>query len=160
MAVLLALVSAFAGLAILLVGVGVYGVVSRVVQSQMRSLGIRLALGATPASVRRSIGGDAIRLGAVGSAAGAARAAALWVWLPPQVLGRTLIDGPIVTLAIGVSVCFVPCCVPTVRCSASGLRAGLLPLTPSRRALAPSLCFGTSYVVTGAHRFHPKFILA
>ena len=33
--------------------------------------------------------------------------AALWVWLPPQVLGRTLIDGPIVTLAIGVSVCFV-----------------------------------------------------
>jgi predicted permease len=67
----LALVSLFAGLALTLAAVGVYGVVSSVVAERSREIGIRLALGATRDRVRREVVGDAVRIAALGLALGA-----------------------------------------------------------------------------------------
>jgi putative ABC transport system permease protein len=45
------LVSAFAGFAVLLAGVGIYGVIASVVQQRRREIGLRIALGANRAAV-------------------------------------------------------------------------------------------------------------
>ena len=64
----------FAGLALLLAAVGIYGVVSYAVGQQMREFGIRRALGATPADVLRLVmrrGGSLVLVGIAIGLAGA-----------------------------------------------------------------------------------------
>jgi len=68
---LLALIAAFSGVALLLAGVGVFGVVSFSVAQRTREIGIRLALGALPAQVLRSVLLDGLRLASIGIAIGA-----------------------------------------------------------------------------------------
>jgi predicted permease len=64
------LLSVFGGLALLLAGIGVYGVVSYAVAKRTRELGIRMSLGASAADVvRMSIGGG-MRLVVVGAVVG------------------------------------------------------------------------------------------
>jgi putative ABC transport system permease protein len=66
----LVLMSVFAGIALILTVAGVYGVVANAVQDKRREVGIRLALGARPASLLlRSLGESAIPV-AVGVFAG------------------------------------------------------------------------------------------
>jgi len=64
----------FGGLAGLLAVVGVYGVMAYNVRRARREFGIRLALGADPARVRRLVVGRGLLLGTVGVALGAAGA--------------------------------------------------------------------------------------
>ena len=71
------LATAFAGLAMLLAGVGLYGVTSFVVSRHTREIGIRMALGAQRTNVLRSILGQAARLAAVGLVLGTLCAFAL-----------------------------------------------------------------------------------
>ena len=71
------LAAVFAGLALLLAGVGVAGVVSRSVTDRTRELGIRLALGALPSSVRRLVLSRIVLLTGAGAALGLAGTAAL-----------------------------------------------------------------------------------
>ena len=71
------LLAVFAQIAFVLAAVGVYGLVSYDVSQRTGEIGIRLALGARPASVFRLILSQAAALAAIGIAAGLAAAWAL-----------------------------------------------------------------------------------
>jgi putative ABC transport system permease protein len=65
------LLSAFAGTALLLSALGIYGVVSYGVSRRERELGVRMALGAQAADVVRMVLGEGMRLSILGALAGA-----------------------------------------------------------------------------------------
>jgi predicted permease len=65
------LLSAFAGAALLLSALGIYGVVSYGVSRRERELGVRMALGAQAADVIRMVLGEGMRLSILGVLAGA-----------------------------------------------------------------------------------------
>ena len=62
------LVGLFAGLALLLGMLGIYGVASHTVTQRTREIGIRMALGARASEVARMVIGGALRLSAIGAA--------------------------------------------------------------------------------------------
>jgi hypothetical protein len=82
-----ALVFGFAALALALSLLGVYGVSAFRVRQQERELGIRLAIGATPAQLRRGVLGEAGRRVAIGAVIGVAVAAAAG-----RLIARSLFD--------------------------------------------------------------------
>jgi putative ABC transport system permease protein len=71
------LVAAFAGLAVLLAGIGIYGVISYGVNQRAFEMGLRMALGAQRGQVVRSVLGDAVRTALAGVAIGTALGVAL-----------------------------------------------------------------------------------
>ena len=71
------LLGCFAGSALLLALVGIYGVMSYTVGQQRHEIAIRLAMGATPTVVTRHVVGRALVLAFAGAAAGAVGALAL-----------------------------------------------------------------------------------
>jgi putative ABC transport system permease protein len=64
------LVGGFAGLALVLAGVGLYGVMAFSVAQRRREIGIRMALGAQASNVRSLVVSQALRMGAIGMGAG------------------------------------------------------------------------------------------
>jgi putative ABC transport system permease protein len=95
------LFSVFAGIGLLLVSVGVYGVVSYSVRQRRQEIGIRIALGATPQDVRSLVLKNGMRVIFTGIALGmllasfAARvlASQLWGvhWYDPLTLGGVVV---------------------------------------------------------------------
>ena len=73
----LTLLTAFAAVAVLLAAVGIFGVITYAVSRRTHEIGIRIALGAEPGSVMRSIVGEGLSIVSVGAAAGLAAAIAL-----------------------------------------------------------------------------------
>ena len=71
------LLGLFAGIALLLAVIGIYGVMSHFVRARTREIGIRMALGARPSDVLEMVGGVGLKLGAIGVVLGAALAAGL-----------------------------------------------------------------------------------
>jgi predicted permease len=71
------LLSSFAGLALLLAAVGIYGVLSYTVRRRVREIGIRMALGATGSDVLKLVVSDGMKPILVGVAIGLAAALAL-----------------------------------------------------------------------------------
>jgi ABC-type antimicrobial peptide transport system permease subunit len=64
------LLAIFAATALLLSSVGIYGVLTYIVAQRTREIGIRVALGATPAHVMRDVIWDGVRLAGAGLALG------------------------------------------------------------------------------------------
>jgi len=64
------LIGAFAGLAVLLSTIGIYGVLSYLVAQRTREIGVRMALGARPAQILRMLLNHGLGLGAIGIALG------------------------------------------------------------------------------------------
>jgi ABC-type antimicrobial peptide transport system permease subunit len=71
------LLTSFALIALVLAGVGVYGVMAYSVSQRTREMGVRMALGATPQSIFRLVLIEALRVVAIGVVAGLVAAAGL-----------------------------------------------------------------------------------
>jgi putative ABC transport system permease protein len=108
------LLSLFAGLALVLASVGIYGVISYAVAQRTREIGVRMALGARPADVLRLILGEGLKLVLVGAALGIVLALIATRFLTTMIYGVSatdpLIFASVITLlvAVSLSACYVP----------------------------------------------------
>jgi putative ABC transport system permease protein len=82
----------FAGLALLLASVGIYGVLAYAVSQRRQEIGIRIALGATPGNVAGLVLRQGLLLAASGVAIGAAAAFGLTRWMASLIFGVSTTD--------------------------------------------------------------------
>ncbi|MGB6669893.1 MAG: FtsX-like permease family protein, partial [Candidatus Acidiferrum sp.] len=111
------LLGIFAGLALILACIGVYGVLAYSVAQRTREIGVRMALGARPMDVTRMILGRGLKLSAVGLVAGVALAGALGILLRTLLFGVTP-AAPLVyagTAASLIIVALAACVIPAQR---------------------------------------------
>jgi predicted permease len=108
------LIAMFASTALVLSVVGIFGVVAYFVQQHARDIGIRLALGGTPARVRRMILFQGMRLVVAGVAVGVGAAVAASRFMGTIVFGvsatdpRMLAGVPAVLVAVALVACLAP----------------------------------------------------
>jgi putative ABC transport system permease protein len=86
------LVAIFAGLALLLAAIGIYGVMSYTVCRRTQEIGVRMALGAQLASMRRMILGQTLRLTLLGVGIGLAGAFVVARFLTSLLFGVSMYD--------------------------------------------------------------------
>jgi putative ABC transport system permease protein len=86
------LVTTFAGLALLLAMVGIFGVLAYTVQQRVRDFGLRRALGATSTDVLRLVASSAARVIAAGAAVGLASAVVLSRLITTMLFGVEPLD--------------------------------------------------------------------
>jgi predicted permease len=99
--VVLAVLGAFAGIALALAGLGIFGVMTHLTRSRTKEVSIRLALGASSREILGLILGEALGLAAAGTVIGVAAAAVLGRSVSAMLYGVSPIDP--VTLAAGVT---------------------------------------------------------
>jgi predicted permease len=111
------LLGIFAGLALVLACIGVYGVLAYSVAQRTREIGVRMALGARPLDVTRMILGRGLKLSAIGLVTGAVLAGALGILLRTLLFGVTP-AAPLVyagTAATLIIVALAACVIPAQR---------------------------------------------
>ena len=91
------LLAAFAGIALLLAAIGIYGVLSYAVEQRTREIGIRMALGASGAAVVRLIVSQAMRTIGLGLLAGIVAALALTRYMSALLYGVSSWDPAVFT---------------------------------------------------------------
>jgi predicted permease len=112
--IMMMLLGGFAGLALVLAAIGIYGVMSYAVAQRTREIGIRAALGASSASLMKMILGQGLMLAGVGVVIGVAGAAVLTSLLKSFLYGvtsrdlATFIGTPLLLTVIGLVACYVP----------------------------------------------------
>jgi putative ABC transport system permease protein len=116
------LIAAFAVLALLLAGIGIFGVISYGVSERTFEIGVRMALGAERGEVMRLIVGDGVRMALVGIAAGLLGAAGV-----ARAIRSMLVDVPTVDIPTLVAVALM--------LTAVAIGASILP---ARRAMRVS----------------------
>jgi putative ABC transport system permease protein len=111
------LLGIFAGLAMVLTAVGLYGVISYSVAQRTHEIGVRMALGAQPGDMMRLVVGQGLRLALVGVGLGLAGAFALTRFLSSLLFGVTSTDpasyAGVVSLLLGIV--FLACYIPARR---------------------------------------------
>lgn len=104
----------FAALALVLAGVGIYGVTSYAVTQQAREFGVRLALGAAPVDMLIMVIRRGLTLVGVGAAIGAMASVGVGRVLAAVVPGVNSADAPTyvtvgaILFTVGAAACFVP----------------------------------------------------
>jgi putative ABC transport system permease protein len=126
----LTLIVVFAAAAALLVAVGLYGVLATIVRQRVAEIGVRMAVGASPAQILQLVIVHGLRLSAVGIALGLAGAFVLTQAMTTMLVGVRPTD-PVTFLAMGfvfLVIAAVSCWLPARRAAAldpsSALRAG------------------------------------
>ena len=108
------LLSAFAALAVLLAGIGIYGVTSYVVGRRTHEMGIRLALGAARQDVLRMVLAQGVKLAFAGVALGLCAAFALTRLMVSLLFGVTPHDPltfvvvALFLIAVTLAACYIP----------------------------------------------------
>ena len=104
----------FAGIALFLAVIGIYGVMSYFVNARIHEIGVRVALGALPRDVLEMIGGLGLKLSAIGVALGAGLALALTRFITTSLYGvkptdpLTYVIVAVVIIAVALLACFIP----------------------------------------------------
>ncbi|MFZ0640590.1 MAG: ABC transporter permease [Candidatus Acidiferrales bacterium] len=107
-------VGGFGVLALLLAGIGIYGVLAYTTRQRTHEIGIRMALGAEPRDVLRLVLRQGLMLALVGLAIGLAASFVLTRALSSQLFGVTATDPltfaavAILLLAVALLACFIP----------------------------------------------------
>ncbi|MCA1650477.1 MAG: FtsX-like permease family protein, partial [Acidobacteria bacterium] len=81
------LAGAFAVVALILAAIGIYGVMAYAVSQRTTEIGVRMALGATPADVFRIVIGDGLRLAVIGIVVGSVASLLVAQWLTTLLFG-------------------------------------------------------------------------
>lgn len=113
------LVAVYAGLALVLTLLGVFGLLSSVVARRAREMGIRAALGAGPGAIRRLVLGEGLRLAAIGVAVGTIASLVVTRLVTSLLYGLSQ-PGALAYVAIGAAltcVALLACIAPSVRAS-------------------------------------------
>lgn len=116
--VMLTLVSLFAGIALLLACVGLYGVMSYSVSQRTRELGVRIALGAETRQLLLEVVRGGLYLVAVGVAIGAGGSVLASFGIDSQIYGLQMADQGLVFAAVAITLLLVAvlaCLVPARR---------------------------------------------
>jgi ABC-type antimicrobial peptide transport system permease subunit len=108
------LLGVFAGLALLLSSVGIYGVISYLVGQRTQEIGIRVALGARRIDVCRAVLGRGLKMALVGVAMGIAAALGLTRVMGSMLYGvspwdpATFCGVALVLLLVALAACYLP----------------------------------------------------
>ena len=108
------LLALFAGTALTLAAIGIYGTISLLVSERMQEMGIRLALGANPGTILKMVIGQGMLLTMIGLGIGLAGAAILTRTLSGLIYGvgtldpLTFVTVPALLCLVALAACFLP----------------------------------------------------